>query len=59
MKVIILILLPKVALALPTAKATLLVVDENDIPLEGLDAGLGFSVPKKEANAYSYVCLLY
>jgi len=25
-----------------------LVVDENDVPLEGVDAGLGFSIPKKE-----------
>lgn len=35
------------AYALATAKATVLVVDENDIPLEGVDAGLGFSIPKK------------
>jgi hypothetical protein len=33
---------------LPTVKATLLVVDEYGVPLEGADAGLGFSSPKKE-----------
>ena len=40
-------LFSNVALALPTAKATILVVDENNIPLEGVDTGIGFSVPKK------------
>lgn len=33
--------------ALATAKATVLVVDENGVPLEGVDAGIGFSTPKK------------
>ena len=33
--------------ALPTAKATILVVDESGVPLEGIDTGLGFSRPKK------------
>ena len=32
--------------ALATAKATVLVVNENGVPLEGVDAGLGFSAPK-------------
>ncbi len=32
--------------ALATAKATVLVVDENGAPIVGVDAGLGFSAPK-------------
>lgn len=34
--------------ALPTAKATVLVKDESGMHLSQVDAGLGFSVPKKE-----------
>lgn len=45
---ITLILLPTMAFALPTVKATLLVVDEYEVPLEGVDVGLGFSSPKKD-----------
>ena len=41
-------LLPTMVFALPTVKVTLLVVDEYGEPLEGVDAGLGFSSPKKD-----------
>jgi hypothetical protein len=40
--IILLLLLPNIVLALPTAKLTLLVVDENNIPIEGADARISF-----------------
>lgn len=43
---VVLILSPKIALALPTAKATLLVVDSENIPMKGVEARLSFSKPK-------------
>lgn len=43
---VVLILSPKIALALPTAKATLLVVDSENIPMKGVEARLNFSKPK-------------
>jgi hypothetical protein len=46
--VALLLMLPNIAMALPTAKATILVVDEYGMPLEGVNVGLGFSIPKKE-----------
>jgi len=60
MKVFILILMvgifffPKVALALPKAKATVLVVDESANPIEGARVGLGFSEPKTEGWGIEY-----
>jgi hypothetical protein len=40
--VMLFMLLPNIVLALPTAKFTLLVVDENNIPIEGADARISF-----------------
>lgn len=46
--IMLLLLLPNMVLALPTVKATILVVDEDGLPLKGVNVGLGFSTPKKE-----------
>jgi hypothetical protein len=42
------VLIPKVVFALATAKATILVVDEEGIPLEGINTGISFSKPMKK-----------
>ena len=41
-------MLPNVVMALPTAKYTLLVVDEQGVPIEGADASISFMRPKSE-----------
>lgn len=46
--VALLFLLPNVVLALPTAKYTLLVVDEQGVPIEGADASISFMRPKSQ-----------
>ena len=44
----LLLLLPNVVLALPTAKYTILVVDEQGVPIEGADASISFMRPKPQ-----------
>lgn len=42
----ILLILPKIVYALPTAKYTLLVVDTSGVPIKGADASISFMRPK-------------
>ncbi|RHW74807.1 hypothetical protein [Colwellia sp. RSH04] len=44
----LLFLLPNAAMALPTAKYTILVVDEQGVPIEGADASISFMRPKSD-----------
>ena len=46
--IIILLLLPNMVLALPTAKYTILVVDEQGVPIEGADTSISFMRPKSQ-----------
>jgi hypothetical protein len=49
-----LFLLPNVVLALPTAKFTLLVVDEQGVPIEGADARISFMKASGGKGSKSY-----
>jgi len=51
---LMLVLIPKIVFALPTAKLTLLVVDDNGFPIEGAKAGIAFNKPHTDGWGVKY-----